>query len=232
MSEVCLDAAGRPRSPATLPGFHAGRSPRNKGQRYPADPPTVAQIVAVMRHAGTGVYGARLRALVVVLWRAGLRIHEALALGESDLDQRRGSLLVRRGKGGRRREVGMDDWAWEQLQPWLSARVALPVGPLLCIATGPTSGRAWSAGAARTELRHAAARAGVRKRFAPHQLRHAHAVEMAREGVPLIVIQRQLGHTNLGITSIYLQGIDSTEIIDTVHARRPPMVPVDPTLRL
>ncbi len=45
---------------------------------------------------------------------------------------------------------------------------------------------------------------------------------MAREGVPLIVTQRQLGHTNLGITSIYLQGIDSTEIVDTVHARRPP----------
>jgi integrase len=100
MSQVLLDAAGRPRSPATLPGFHAGRSPRNKGQRYPADPPTVAEIVAVMRHAGTGVYGARLRALIVVLWRAGLRIHEALALGESDLERRRGSLLVRRGKGG------------------------------------------------------------------------------------------------------------------------------------
>ena len=49
---------------------------------------------------------------------------------------------------------------------------------------------------------------------------------MAREGVPLIVIQRQLGHTNLGITSIYLQGIDNTEIIDTVHARHAPMVPV------
>ena len=64
----------------------------------------------------------------------------------------------------------------------------------------------------------------VRRRFASHQLRHAHAVEMAREGVPLIVIQRQLGHTNLGITSIYLQGIDSAEIIDTVHARRPPVV--------
>jgi site-specific recombinase XerD len=70
----------------------------------------------------------------------------------------------------------------------------------------------------------------VRRRFAPHQLRHAHAVEMAREGVPLIVIQRQLGHTNLGITSIYLQGIDSTEIIDTVHARRAPMVPVGSSL--
>jgi integrase len=50
------------------------------------------------------------------------------------------------------------------------------------------------------------------------------------KGVPLIVIQRQLGHTNRGITSIYLQGIDSTEIIDTVHARRAPMVPVDSSL--
>lgn len=109
MPEVLLDAAGRPRSPATLPGSHAGRSPRNKGQRYPADPPTVAEIVAVMRHAGTGLHAARLRALIVVLWRAGLRIHEPLALGEAELDQRRGSLLVRHGKGGRRRDVGMND---------------------------------------------------------------------------------------------------------------------------
>ena len=68
--------------------------------------------------------------------------------------------------------------------------------------------------------------AGVRRRFTSHQLRHAHAVEIAREGVPLVVIQRQLGHTNLGITWIYLQGIDNPEIIDTVHARRAPMVPV------
>jgi integrase len=229
---VLLDAAGRPRSPATVPGFHAGRSPRNKGQRYPADSPTVAEIVAVMRHAGSGLHAARLRALIVVLWRAGLRIHEALALGEADLDPRRGSLLVRRGKSGRRREVGMDDWAWEQLQPWLTARVDLPVGPLLCIATGPTRGRAWSAGAARTELPHAAAKVSARRCFAPHQLGHAHAVEMAREGVPLIVIQRQLGHTkprdHLDLPARHRQH----EIIDTVHARRPPRLPVDTTLRL
>jgi site-specific recombinase XerD len=126
----------------------------------------------------------------------------------------------------------MDDWAWEQRPPWLTARLDLPVGPLLCIATGSIRGRAWSPGAARTELRQAAVRTRVRRRFAPHQLRHAHAVEMACEGVPLIVIQRRLGHTNLGITSIYLPVIDSTEIIDTVHGRRPPMVPVDATLRL
>lgn len=101
-----LDSAGRRRSPATLPGYHAGRPPRNKGQQYPADPPTVEEIIAVMRHAGDGRHGARLRALIVVLWRAGLRIQEALALAERDLDPRRGSLLVRNGKGGRRREIG------------------------------------------------------------------------------------------------------------------------------
>jgi integrase len=166
-----------------------------------------------------------------VLWRAGLRIHEALALAEADLDPRRGSLLVRRGKGGRRREVGMDDWAWEQLAPWLTVRVELPVGPLFCVVNGPTRGRPWAA-AARTKLRRVAREAGVRRRFAPHQLRHAHAVEMAREGAPLIVIQRQLGHTNRGITSIYLQGIDNTEIIDTVHARRAPMIPVQSSLNV
>ena len=117
MSELLLDAAGRRRSPATLPEFHAGRSPRNKGMRYPADPPTIEEIIAVMRRAGDGVHGRRLRGLIVVLWRAGLRIHEALALTEGDLDPRRGSLLVRRGKGGRRREVGMDDWAFNSSRP-------------------------------------------------------------------------------------------------------------------
>ena len=52
-----------------------------------------------VRYAGEGVHGDRLRGLIVVFWRAGLRIHEALALGEA-LDARRGALLVRRGKAG------------------------------------------------------------------------------------------------------------------------------------
>jgi integrase len=58
------------------------------------------------------------------------------------------------------------------------------------------------------------------------------AVELAREGVPLNIIQRQLGHANLGTTWIYLQGIDTEEIIATVHARRAPMMSVTAGLRL
>jgi integrase len=116
---------------------NAGRRPGNKGRRYPADPPRVEEIVAVMRRAGTDQYGQRLRGLIIVLWRAGLRISEALALTESDLEVARGSVLVRRGKGGRRREVGMDEWAWDQLRPGLETRVSFPVGPLFCVINGP-----------------------------------------------------------------------------------------------
>ena len=79
MSELLLDRAGRRRSPATLPGFPSGHTPGNKGLRYPADPPKVEEIVAVMRTAGHGAHGRRLRGLIVIIWRAGLRIQEALA---------------------------------------------------------------------------------------------------------------------------------------------------------
>jgi integrase len=96
-SPAPFDAAGRRRSPATLPGYHAGRPPRNKGQQYPADPPSVEEIIAVMRAAGEDAHGARLRGVIAVLWRGGLRIKEALDLGERDLDPGRGSLLVRQG---------------------------------------------------------------------------------------------------------------------------------------
>ena len=99
MSELLLDRAGRRRSPATMPGFHAGHAPGNKGVRYPADPPKVEEIIAVMRAAGDAAHGRRLRGLIVLMWRAGLRIQETLALTEGDLDPRRGAVLVRRGKG-------------------------------------------------------------------------------------------------------------------------------------
>lgn len=107
MEPIVLDAAGHRRSPVTMPNYHRGRPPRNKGCRYPADPPTVDEIVAVMRSAGNGSDAARLRALIVILWRAGLRVSEALDLSETDLDRASGGILVRRGKGG---SAGRSGW--------------------------------------------------------------------------------------------------------------------------
>ena len=125
---------------------------------------------------------------------------------ETDLDRGRGSILVRHGKNDRRREVGMDAWGWSAIDPWLTDRLELPVGPLFCVIDGPTRGRAWSDSAARVELRH------------------AHAVELMHEGIPLPLIQRQLAHSHLSTTGTYLEGINNEEIISTVHARRAPMM--------
>src|ERR1044072_2755910 len=103
------ESFGRRRSPAAVPGYRAGRRSPSKGRRSRPDPPRREEIIQVMRCCGDGLHGGRARALIVVLWRAGLRLQEALDLSELDLDARRGSVLVRRGKGGRRREVGLAD---------------------------------------------------------------------------------------------------------------------------
>jgi len=64
--------------------------------------------------------------LVVVLWRAGLRIHEPLALGEADLDHRRSSILIRAAPRQRRAAARSRHGpvGWEQLQPWIEPRLA------------------------------------------------------------------------------------------------------------
>ena len=190
-----LDAAGRHRSPATTPGFRAGIAPRNKGQRYPADPPTVDEIVAVMRQAGRDRHGHRVNGLIVVLWRAGLRINEALSLVETDLDQQRGSVLVRHGKNDRRREVGMDAWAWAAIAPWVADRL-------------PAAGRATVLRDRRPDPRPGVVSQRRPRRAAPPRAQSRGqapvrpppaapraAVELLHEGIPLPLIQRQLGHS-------------------------------------
>lgn len=82
-------------SSSTIPSYTtrstSGQSPRSRPRRYPADRPTVAEIVTVMHQAGDHPSGQRLRALISILWRAGLRIGEALELAETDLDRDRGA---------------------------------------------------------------------------------------------------------------------------------------------
>jgi integrase len=218
MESVLLDAAGHRRSPATMPGYHRGRPPRNKGEEYPADPPTVEEIVAVMRAVGVRPDAHRLRALIVLLWRAGLRISEALALKESDLDRSRGAVLVRRGKGGKRREVGMDRWAWDQLDPWLEIRRELPIGALLCVIHGPYRRPALGGlGGAQA----AASRRCWRWRPAPVRAAPATARARSRDGTrgrPAYPTRQPRDHQHL------LQGIDSSEIISTVHGRPSPTI--------
>jgi integrase len=185
-----------------------------------------------MRAAGDTMHGLRLRGLIVVLWRAGLRISEALALSEADLDSR-----PRRRVGASRQGPPPARGGHGRLGVGSSCTLADRSGRASCRAAVLRDHRSDARpalverGRAHSGARH---RGGRRRAppLAPHQLRHAHAVELAHEGVPLAVIQRQLGHSNLGITSVYLQGIDNAEIIETVHARHAPMIPVSASLRL
>lgn len=123
--------------------------------------------------------GDRNRALIVVLWRGGLRTGEVLGLRVSDLDPARGLIQVSGevAKGGKPRMVGLDPEAFAVLNVWASQRQALGItgrAPLLYT----LSGSPVDAGYCRTMLKRAAKRAGIQTRVHLHGLRHSHAVEL------------------------------------------------------
>jgi site-specific recombinase XerC len=151
-----LDAAGRRRSPATLPGATTPAPAAPQGNSVPGRP-AVEEIVAVMRHARDDRHGWRVRAMIIVLRRAGLRVREALALAEHDLDPRRGSLLVRNGKRGRRWEVGMDEWGLGATPPVAGRARRAARRHAVLHHRRPTRGRPWSGAAVRSEYRRLAA---------------------------------------------------------------------------
>lgn len=220
------DRAGRVRTKCTLPGHRRGVPPGNAGRTYPASPPTSREVLALLdccpRRAP---YGVRDRALIVVLWRSGMRINEALSLMPHNLDPDQGTLNIESGKGGKQRFAAMDPWGWEQIEPWLRMRKRYPIGPVFCVVEGATRGGRMSAPYVRTKLKQLAREAGIEKRIAPHQLRHAHAVELARE-IPMHLLQRQLGHSSLATTANYLAGIAPVETWNAIAARPAPVTEV------
>lgn len=222
-----LDIRGYRRSPATMPEFRQGKPPGNKGRRYPPDMPTPSEMVLLLNGCTSRPSGRRLRALIVLLWRTGMRISEALQLEEHDLDRPTGAITIRRGKGGKARIVGMDEWAWDEIESWLEYRRTLPIGPLFCIVDGPTTGtRAVGASSVRTSIRKLVVNAGIRRRIHPHAFRHCLAVELMRERISVYLIQRQLGHENLAITTKYLRSIPNSEVVEAIHSRRAPVAPI------
>jgi len=141
MHPALLEAAGHQRQAVTLPGYHAGRPPRIKGRRYPADPSTVEEIIAVMRTAGERATSAARSG-----WTPGHGTTPTMAEAQDSASSRR--VLLRDPRPNRRPPLG-------------------------------------------TIIRPPAAAPNCRRsrRETPvcaHQLRHAHAVEMAHEGVPIV----------------------------------------------
>jgi integrase len=73
---------------------------------------------------------------------------------------------------------------------------------------------------ARALFKRLAKKAGIEKRCHPHGLRHSLAAELAREGLPLNLIQQQLGHCSLATTSRYLDHIAPAELINAMQSRK------------
>jgi len=218
--------SGRARSPVTLAEYRRGRPPANKGKRYPAEVLSPAEIGALLDAFPGGLVGARSRALIVLLWRSGLRVGEAVALRVDDVDLERGEVTVLRGKGAKRRGVGIDDQAAEYLRIWLRARSTLELAPahLFCTVSNDESGpgRPLTTSAVRQQMKRYARKAGIRKRVHPHGLRHTHAFELANEAVPLHVIRAQLGHSDLSMTARYIDHLSPQQVLAAIAARHWP----------
>jgi len=174
-----------------------------------------AMMEACGRYAPTGL---RSRALIALLYRAGLRINEALSLYPKDLDLTNGCIRVLNGKGGRSRTVGLDPGAAAIIDRWLDARSHLGLGgrhPVFCTLCGLPMAAAYI----RVMLKRLAARAGIDKRVHAHGLRHTHAAQLRAEGVDIAIISRQLGHTSITTTARYLDHIAPTAVIEAMRRR-------------
>ena len=206
-------------SPATASGYHSGRTAPNRGRTYPAEILTPDEIRALIRacsnRAPTGV---RNRALIVTLYRGGLRLGEALALKPKDMDPDAGTITILHGKGDRRRTVGLDPGAMAIVERWLEKRRTLGLtGRQRLFST--LQGRPLHPSYVRTMLHRLGEKAGIEKRCHPHGLRHTMSYELMMEGTPVPLIMKQLGHASLSTTQRYLDHLAPKDLVDTMQRR-------------
>ncbi|MGE3138444.1 MAG: tyrosine-type recombinase/integrase [Thermoleophilia bacterium] len=204
-------AKSSPRQPTGLPGWNANRT-------LPAEPLSPAEVQALMAAFNRGATGDRNRAFVAILYRGGLRISEALELRPADVNLAAGTIRVLHGKGDRARTVGIDDGGLRHVERWMAHRTRRGLNGHHRLLT-KLDGTPWSPQAAREALYYAARKAGIEKRVHPHGLRHTHAAELSMERVPVATIQRQLGHSNLAVTSRYLDHIAPADVIAVGRGR-------------
>jgi len=160
--------------------------------------PTVlsqAEVVAFLEALLHPVY----LAIATVLYGAGLRIDEALALKVTDIDGKRGVLRVLHGKGNRARDVKLSPELYQFLRDhWSKTRPPLPY-----LFASRRTGRPPTQDAVRHAFALAGEQAGITKPVRPHVLRHSYATHLLEAGTDVRVIQALLGHRSLQTTMRY-----------------------------
>lgn len=194
----------------------------SKGRTFPAEPLTLAECQTLLAWAEIDARprwtGLRMKAALVLMWRAGLRASEALNVRERDFDFDNGLLRVRDGKHGKTAAVALDPDAIRILMDWQAERRkqgASPSGQWLQAMGRPE----WTYHSMNLAVKRLAKRAGITKRVSCHQFRHTMAAHMADEQVDLRIIQQQLRHENIHTTHRYVNHLNPTALADAISQR-------------
>ena len=198
------------------------RSPR-KARRLPRflSGEEIARLLAAPNPRAAG--GLRDRAILELMYSAGLRVREVVSLDEADLDLDDGSVRVR-GKARRERLGMVGRHARDALSAWLTSRSDRPSdghsGRSRALFTNRAGGRLSVRGVARLLEKHLAA-VGLAGRASPHTLRHSFATHLLDAGADIRSVQELLGHKSLATTQIYTHVTTSRllEAFDKAHPR-------------
>jgi site-specific recombinase XerD len=216
------DRLGRFYTPMMDPEARRGKHPPNYGRTFPAEVYTPAEMHRMLAACGRGLVGHRTRAIMVCMWRGGLRIAEVLALEPRDVDVDEITLTVRHGKGNKRRVVPLDVEGMAVLERWMAIRTQLgvPRGRRLFVTiTKGNVGAPVQPQHVRTKLHRVAERAVIDKRVHPHGFRHTAAYHCLLAGWNVKQIQLFLGHNDLATTSRYLDHLMPLELVQLGRAR-------------
>ncbi|HKJ24204.1 MAG TPA: tyrosine recombinase XerC, partial [Myxococcota bacterium] len=206
-------------------GIAAPRTPRRLPKPISVDEcEALAEADEPERRGGPVAARLRDRAIVELLYGAGLRVGELVGLDVRDLDLHRGDVRVW-GKGDKERVVPLPGAAREALSAWIAwrERPGFLAEPLFTSLRPRADGapRRLSARDVRRTLARRARRAGVVGRIHPHRLRHSYATHLLDMGADLREIQELLGHASLSTTQKYT-GVSAErllEVYDRAHPR-------------
>jgi len=174
-------------------------------------PPTVLSIDEVRLILKTA-QTPQAKAFLATVYSCGLRLSEALNLEVADIDKERMTIRVRKGKGGKDRDVPLPESTYGMLREyWLTHKNERLVFPAL--GRKHNGGRTAQQPMARSSVQGALRRIlkqlpKIRKHATIHTLRHSYATHLIEAGVNLRIVQQYLGHASLVNTMIYLHVSD------------------------
>jgi len=165
--------------------------------------------------------GQRNKVLLRLMLDTGLRRAEVINLKWVDVDLMTGKLMVRNGKGAKDRSLWIGDGLLDELREWKERQAGIVRGAeyvFTSISKGK-EGNSLGAQYVYDLIKRLAGKAGITKEISPHTLRHTFATDLYRETKNIRLVQKALGHSDLGSTMIYTHIVDD-ELEDALKGFR------------